>query len=383
MLYLARDQHAETPMSEMPATAPAKTGAQRVRRKAKHSPLGASPGTLIADPHARPPVMTLTVISPDGSETVENATLDDVRADRGRWPVMWLDCAGLADVDLIAEIGKIFNLHPLALEDTVNTGQRPKADFFDDHAFVVLRMIDHAATNRYEQISVFFGEDFVVTFQERQGDPFDPVRKRIEAAQPNRLRSRKADYLAYALIDAIVDSYFPQLEAVGDKIDDIEDEMLRAPQKYQARSLHSLKRGAHTLTRALGPLRDALAGLVRTEAHYVKPETKLYLNDTLDHSLRLIETAESQRDMLTGLIDMHLSLSQARTNDVISFLTIVSAIFIPLTFLAGIWGMNFSPDASPWNMPELNAYFGYPAALGLMGAVALGTVLFFKWKKWL
>jgi magnesium transporter len=360
-----------------------KTAAKSVRRRAKISPLGASPGTLIADPLARPPVMTLTVISPETWETVENATLEDVRADRGKWPIVWLDCAGLADVDLIAEIGKIFNLHPLALEDTVNTGQRPKVDFFENHAFAVLRMIDDATTGRYEQIVVYFGEDFVVTFQERQGDPFDPVRRRIEASQPNRLRTRKADYLAYALIDAVVDSYFPLLEAAGDRIDAIEDEMLHAPQQHQSRQLHALKRNAHTLTRALWPLRDGMATLVRTEAGYVKPETKVYLNDTLDHTLRLIEMVESQRDMLTGLIDMHLSLSQARTNDVISFLTIVSVIFIPLTFLAGIWGMNFNPDASPWNMPELNAYFGYPLALALMLLVAVGTIIFFKRKKWL
>lgn len=360
-------------------TAPARS----IRRRAKTSPLGASPGTLVADPAARAPVMTLTVISPDTWETVENATLDDVRADRGKWPVVWLDCAGLADVGLIAEIGKIFSLHPLALEDSVNTGQRPKVDFFDNHAFVVLRMIDDAATGRYEQISVYFGVDFVVTFQERQGDPFDPVRKRIEAAQPNRLRTRKADYLAYALIDAVVDSYFPVVEITGDKIDDIEDEMLSSPQQHQARQLHALKRSAHTLTRALWPLRDGLAALVRTEAAYVAPETRVYLNDTLDHTLRLIEMVESQREMLTGLIDMHLSLSQARTNDVISFLTIVSVIFIPLTFLAGIWGMNFNPDASPWNMPELKSYFGYPIALVLMLLIAVLTVLYFKRKKWL
>lgn len=370
-------------MSEPQKTPAAKAAPQPVRRRAKLSPLGASPGTLIADPQAKQPVMTLTVISPDTTETVENATLDDVRNDRGKWPLLWLDCAGLADVGLVAEIGRIFNLHPLALEDTVNTGQRPKTDLFEDNAFVVLRMIDHAATNRYEQISVFFGEDFVVTFQERQGDPFDPVRKRIDASQPNRLRTRKADYLAYALIDAVVDSYFPLMETVSDKIDDIEDEMLTHPQKHQSRQLHALKRAAHVLTRSLGPLRDALAALVRAETPYVKAETKIYLNDTLDHSLRLIETAESQRDMLAGLIDMHLSLSQARTNDVISLLTIVSAIFIPLTFLAGIWGMNFDGAASPWNMPELRGYYGYPIALGTMLAVGIGIVAFFKSKKWL
>ena len=362
---------------------PGNSANKKGRRRAKISPLGASPGTLVPDPHAKQPVMTLTVISPETWETVENATLDDVRADRGKWPIVWLDCVGLADVELIAEIGRVFELHPLALEDTVNTGQRPKADFFDTHAFVVLRMIDDAATGRYEQISVYFGEDFVVTFQEREGDPFNPVRKRIEASQPNRLRTRKADYLAYALMDAIVDSYFQPVEATSERIDNIEDEMLNAPQRHQSRQLHLLKRSSHALTRALWPTRDAFAALVRTETSCVHPETKTYLNDTLDHTLRLIEMVESQRDMLTGLLDMHLSLTQARTNEVISFLTIVSVIFIPLTFLAGIWGMNFDPEASPWNMPELKSYLGYPLALGFMAAVALGTILFFKKKKWL
>lgn len=355
----------------------------RPRRRPKVSPVGASPGTLIADPHALPPVMTLTLIAPDSWETIDNATLDDVRAEKGKWPVLWLDCAGLGDVDQIAAIGKLFDLHPLALEDTVNTGQRPKADFYDNHAFVVLRMIDEASSARYEQMSVYFGANFVVTFQERPGDPFQPVRKRIEAAQPNRLRSRKADYLAYALIDAIVDSFFVPVEAAGDRIDAIEDDMLNRPERHQAGQLHLLKRHAHALTRALWPTRDALAALVRAEARFIAPETKVYFNDTLDHALRLLEMVESQRDMITGLIDMHLSLTQAKTNDVISFLTIVSVIFIPLTFLAGIWGMNFDPDASPWNMPELKAYWGYPVALGVMALVALGTILFFKRKKWL
>lgn len=356
---------------------------RRVTVKTKRSPIGASPGTLIADPNARQSALTLTLISPDVTETIENASLDDVNANCTGWPVIWLDCVGLADIDLIADVGRIFNLHPLAMEDTINTGQRPKIDFFDDHAYVVLSMIDEAATHRYEQISVFFGEGFVVTFQEREGDPFGPVRKRIAAEVPSRLRTRRADYLAYALIDSIVDSYFPPVELIGDVIDKVEDELLAEPRKQQARQLHELRRSTNVLKRALWPLRDALAGLMRAEVDYIAAETRTYLNDTLDHSIRLIEIVETQRDMLTGLIDMHLSLSQAKTNDVISFLTIVSVVFIPLTFLAGIWGMNFNPEASPWNMPELNAWYGYPAALGGMAVVALFMVLFFRWKKWL
>ncbi|TIU99832.1 MAG: magnesium/cobalt transporter CorA [Mesorhizobium sp.] len=361
----------------------AETIKKRAPVTARRPPVGASPGTLIADPAARRSELRLTLMSPDTFETIENASIDDVNAHCDTWPVIWLDCTGLANIPLIEEIGRIFSLHPLALEDVVNTGQRPKVDFFENHAFVVVRMIDDVTAHRYEQIAVFFGRNFVITFQEREGDPFDPVRKRIESSMPNRLRARDADYLAYALIDAIVDSYFPPIETAGELVDSIEDQMLRAADKHQMRRLHELRRDANVLKGVLWPMRDALATLIRNDVSYVKPETKIFLNDTLDHSLRLIELVETQRDMLTGLIEMHVSLSQARTSDVISYLTIVSVIFIPLTFLAGVWGMNFDPETSPWNMPELKAQYGYTAALVFMAVVALGLVAFFRWKKWL
>ena len=354
------------------------------RRRAKHSPVGASPGTLVADPNAEPPLLRLALIASDRWQFVDNATLDDVRASRSDgWPVVWVDCSGLADVNLIAELGRIFGLHPLGLEDAVNTSQRPKVDFFDDHVFAVLRMIDDAAAHRFEQVSLFFGDDFVVTFQEREGDPFDPVRRRIENSATNRLRTRKADYLAYALMDAVIDSYFDPVEKAGEAIEQIEDALFASPERHQARELQVLRRRATALKQALWPLRDAFAGLVRSDAPIVRPETKIFLNDTLDHVVRLIDMVDTQRDTLTGLIDMHLSLLQARTNDVIGFLTIVSVIFIPLTFLAGIWGMNFDPEKSPWNMPELLSYYGYPLALAFMAAIAVSLVLFFKWKRWL
>ncbi|MDG4855992.1 magnesium/cobalt transporter CorA [Mesorhizobium sp. WSM4989] len=361
----------------------AETVGRRAPLKIRRPPVGASPGTLIADPAARRSELRLTLISPEKYKTIDNASIDELNTHCDRWPVVWLDCTGLANIPLIEEIGRIFDLHPLALEDVVNTGQRPKVDFFEDHAFVVMRMIDDVAAHRYEQIAVFFGENFVVTFQEREGDPFDPVRKRIAAPMPNRLRSRGADYLAYALIDAIVDSYFPPIETVSELVDGIEDQMLNTPHKHQMRQLHELRRDANVLKGVLWPMRDALATLIRNDVPFVQAETKIFFNDTLDHALRLIELVETQRDMLTGLIEMHLSLTQARTNDVISYLTIVSVIFMPLTFLVGVWGMNFDPDSSPWNMPELKAYYGYPAALLFMLVVAVGLVAFFKWKKWL
>ncbi|MBB6354114.1 magnesium transporter [Aminobacter aganoensis] len=343
--------------------------------------MGASPGTLIADPSAKQSALNLTLISPDACEFINNASLDDVAAACEQWPLIWLDCVGLADIALIEEIGNIFSLHTLALEDVVNAGQRPKAEFFDDHAFFVLSMIDDAKSARYEQISFFFGENFVVTFQEREGDPFEPVRQRIRISNPSRLRHRKADYLAYALIDAVVDSYFPIVDATGDKVDAIENELLNAqPQprpKEHIGELHGLRRATNLLKRTLWPLRDALTTLIRSDAAFISAETKVYLNDTLDHAIRLTETVESQRETMIGLIEMQLSLSQARTNEIIGVLTIVSAIFIPLTFLAGIWGMNFD------HMPELKSAYGYPAALGFMALVAVALVVIFKRRKWL
>ena len=361
----------------------AKAQGKRVGRKVRRSPVGASPGTLIADPAAQRTQLTLTLIAPDRFRTVHDAAVDDVVKQLDHWPLVWLDCTGLASIAAIEEIGRVFALHPLALEDVVNTGQRPKVDFYDDHAFVALSMIDDPATHRYEQVAVFFGEKFVVTFQERAGDPFDPVRKRIESSTPNRLRTRGADYLAYALIDAVVDSYFAPIEASGDMAERIEDAMLNLPQKEQMQQLQQMRRHINALKSVLWPLRDALAAIVRSEVPCIQAETKVFFNDTLDHAVRLIEMVETERDTMTGLIEMHLSLSQARTNDVISLLTIVSAIFIPLTFLVGVWGMNFDPDTSPWNMPELRAYYGYPAALVFMAVVAVAMYVYFRWKKWL
>lgn len=360
-----------------------KAATRRLRGRVKRSPVGAPPGTLVADPAAPQPTLCLTALSPDGVGFFDDVSIDEIRRLRTEWPLVWVDCIGLGNVDLVQDIGSIFGLHPLALEDTVNTGQRPKADFFDDHAFVVVNMIDDPAAHRYEQISVFFGDDFVVTFQEREGDPFGPVRKRIESPSALRLRTRKADYLAYALIDAVIDSYFPILDAGGDAIERIEDEMLTSFHKRHLSELHGLRRDMIVLKRALWPLRDAVAGLMRAEVPFIHPETRVYLNDTLDHSIRLIEIVETNRDVVTGLIDMHLSLTQVRTNDVISFLTIISSIFIPLTFLVGIWGMNFDPDTSPWNMPELESYYGYPLAIAFMVLVAMALVGYFRWKKWL
>jgi magnesium transporter len=353
------------------------------RRRVKRSPVGAAPGTLIADPSAVQPALSATVMSPEGYKVFSSICLDDVRRLKAEWPLIWVDCVGLGDVTLIADLGKIFDLHALALEDTVNTGQRPKSDFYDEHAFVVLYAIDDDESHRYEQIAVFFGEGFVITFGERPGDPFDPVRKRIEVNGGNRLRARKADYLAYALIDAVVDSYFPRVEATGAAIDQIEDEMVACWDKAQVSDLHHIRHNLIALKRWLWPLRDAISGLIRSDASYLTAETKIYLRDTLDHVASEIEIVETYRETVTSLIEMHMSMAQAKTNEVINLLTIVSTIFIPLTFLAGVWGMNFDPESSPLNMPELHWYYGYPAALASMAVIGVLLFIYFRWRRWL
>lgn len=353
------------------------------RHRAKRSPVGSSPGTLVADPEAARTRLRAVGIAADATERADGIGLAEVAEMRTRWPLLWLDCVGLGDTALIAEIGAMFGLHRLALEDVVNTGQRPKADFFEDHIFVVLKMIAAEPDARPEQLSLFLGEGFVVTFQENEGDCFDPVRRRIDSGGSGRIRQRGADYLAYALLDAVVDGYFPLLDSKGERIDQLEDAMLARAEKTQTKELHNLRREAIVAKRWLWPVRDAVSALIRCDVAFVTDETKLYLNDTHDHAVRLIEIVESYRETLTGLIELHLSLQQSRTNEVISVLTIVSTIFIPLTFLVGIWGMNFDPDTSPWNMPELRAYYGYPASLALMLAVAVGLLVYFRWKKWL
>jgi magnesium transporter len=355
----------------------------KARHHVKRSPIGASPGTLIADPGALPSRLRAIGISPKGIKRYDSVEIADIEGLRAEWPLLWLDCVGLGDATMIGEVGAIFCLHRLALEDVVNTGQRPKADFFDDHVFVVLKMIDDATPpeSRPEQLSLFFGQGFVITFQENEGDCFDPVRERLQAG--GRIVQRGADYLAYALLDAIVDGYFPLLDRKSDRIDQLEDAMLVNADKSQTHELHALRREAIVAKRWLWPVRDAISALIRADNSFVAEETKLYLNDTYDHAVRLIEMVETFRDTLTGLIELHLSLQQARTNEVVNLLTIVSTIFIPLTFLAGIWGMNFDPGTSAWNMPELAAPYGYPIALGLMAVIGLLLVIYFRWKKWL
>ena len=255
-------------------------------------------------------------------------------------------------------------------------------DVFDEHPLIVVHMFDGKSVSSKEQVSIVFGESFVLTFQERPGDCLDPVRKRLSMAA-GRIRSRGSGYLVYAILDTILDAYFPLLEQIGEELEDIEDRVTRDPTVGDVSRLHELKRELLVIKRALWPTRELLSTLAREELALIPGNVVQYLRDTYDHAVQLIDIVETYRELTTGLHDLYLSSLSTRMNEVMKVLTIVATIFIPLTFLAGVWGMNFNPESSPWNMPELNWYFGYPTALIVMVLIGVFLVAYFRWKRWL
>ena len=279
-------------------------------------------------------------------------------------------------------VGEAFGLHRLALEDVLNVHQRPKIESYADHLFVVARMAEWCGHLETEQLGLFIGEDFVVTFQERPGDDFGPVRERLRGAR-GLLRKSGPDYLAYALLDAIVDRYFPVLEGYGERIEELEDEVLETPHPEDLRAVHAIRRDLLTLRRAVWPLRDALASLQREPHPLIAKETRLYLGDLYDHTVQVIDFVETHREITASLVEMHLASISNRLNEVMRVLTIIATIFIPLTFVVGVYGMNFDPDSSPWNMPELRWRYGYPAVLVAMLAIVAGLLGWFRWRGWI
>ncbi|HJL15995.1 MAG TPA: magnesium/cobalt transporter CorA [Sandaracinaceae bacterium LLY-WYZ-13_1] len=357
---------------------------KRRRRRNTHGPVGAPPGSLTVQEDAQP--TRASVIAYDESEITEHVVekLDDVGGALERWRVTWLDVVGLADLDTVRGTGRLFDLHPLALEDVVHPHQRAKVEDYPSGVFLVLRMpsVDDDDGLELEQVSVFFGESYVVTFQEHEGDCFEPIRNRLRQRR-GRLRKNGADYLAYALLDAVIDAYFPAVEAYGERLEDLEDRILEDPREKHVSELHAVKRDLAGIRRAVWPLREAVNLMLRDENPLLTADTRLYLRDAYDHTIQLVELVESHREIASGLLDVYLSSVSNRMNEVMKVLTIIATIFIPLSFVAGLYGMNFDPQASPYNMPELGWRYGYPAALGVMLSIALGMLWFFRRKRWL
>lgn len=280
------------------------------------------------------------------------------------------------------KIGQCFGIHPLIAEDIMNTQQRTKMDAFEEHIFIVMKMHSFNGEEeiRSEQISLVFGNNFLLTFQEKPGDVFDPVRSRIRNSK-GRIRTCGADYLTYALVDSIVDNYFKVLEGVGELIESMEEELVTNPTHETSQKIHFLKREMLFLRKSVWTLREIIGNLEHEETDLMQASTHIYIRDLFDHTIQVIDTVETFRDMISGMLDLYLSSMRNRMNEIMKVLTIFAAIFIPLTFIAGIYGMNFDSGKSPLNMPELGWYYGYPFALGIMAVVGIAMLIYFKRKK--
>ncbi|HZF12204.1 MAG TPA: magnesium/cobalt transporter CorA [Thermoanaerobaculia bacterium] len=350
----------------------------------RYQPPGTAPGTLtpLSQPRSAQVRVTVLDYSPEHVTEKEVGRIEEVFPFRDTASVTWINVEGLADVELLASLGRHFKLHPLALEDVLNCGQRPKVEDYDDYEFAVLKSLHRGdAELEVEQISLVFGRNYVITFQERPGDSFAPVRERIRKGK-GQIRRAGPDYLAYALMDALIDEFFPVLERYGERIEELEDELVDRSSPQSVHQIHALKRDLLVLRRAAWPERDLVNALLRAESPLIHPETKVFLRDCYDHMVQAMDMIETYRELAAGMLDVYLSSVSNRMNEIMKVLTIIATIFIPLSFVAGIYGMNFDP-ASPWNLPELHWRFGYLYSLGLMAAVALGMLLYFKRKGWL
>jgi len=342
---------------------------------------GLPPGTLIHIGEKKFDKTRIRLIDYDSSklEEREMENIEECFPCKDSSTVSWINVDGLHQVDLIEKVGKHFGLHPLLLEDVVNTEQRPKLEDYGNYLFIVLKMlylVEEKNIILSEQMSFILGPNYVISFQERVGDVFEQVRERIRNKRV-RIRSSGADYLAYALIDAIVDNYFILLEKFGETIENLEEELVANPTQNTLQKIHSLKRELIFLRKSVWPLREVISSMDRGESQLIHKSTEAYLRDLYDHTIQVIDTVETFRDMVSGMLDVYLSSVGNRMNEVMKVLTIIATIFIPLTFIAGIYGMNFE------NMPELHKNWGYPAALLLMFAVACVMVVYFRRKKWL
>ena len=342
---------------------------------------GLSPGSLIYIGPSIKDEVKIHIMSYDEArfEELSNANLGDVTRCLANPGVTWINVSGIHDVDLISALGKQFGLHPLTMEDIVNTAQRPKAEEFERYIFLVLKMASYNEEQKLiemENISLVLGEGWVLSFQERPGDVFRPVRDRIRSGK-GRLRKCKADYLAYALTDAVVDEYFVILEQLGEYIEELEDDIVVTPQMPQLQSVYRLKRNVLMLRKSVWPLREEIGAIEKSESPLIAATTRPFLRDLYDHTIQVIDMVETHRDILGNMHDTYLSSVNNRMNDIIKVLTIIATIFIPLTFVAGVYGMNFQ------YMPELKWAWGYPAVLLFMAMIALGMIVYFKRRKWI
>jgi magnesium transporter len=349
--------------------------AQKRSRKA-----GLPPGTLVHIGEKKTDAVRVTVFEYDEARCEERQIPGPESLTVAPAPATtWIDVGGLHKLEIIEAFGRTLQLHPLLLEDVVNTEQRPKLDDYGTYGYVVLKMLYPGSKRediQVEQVSLIFGPHFLLSFQENGSDVFDPIRERLRAGK-GRLRQAGADYLLYSLIDAIVDRYFVVLERLGEKVETLEDALLANATPDMLKDIHAVKRELLFLRRVVWPLREVLSGLQRMESPLLRDATKPFFRDVYDHAIQIMDTIESLREMTSGMLDIYLSSVSVRLNAVMKVLTVITTIFMPLTFIVGIYGMNFD------FMPELRSPWGYPVVLSVLGVIAVGMLVAFKRKGWL
>ena len=344
----------------------------------QHPEIGARPGTLVISSDALPSRIRVVQYSRD---KVREERIRDVAALEGRidsQSITWVDVQGLGSADAMQALARIFKIHPLAMEDVVNSPQRPKAEPYDQSLLVIFRAVQMCGPLQIEleQVSLIVGPNYVLTFHDRYDDVLDPVRRRIRRTGA-RLRQHGSDYLAYAILDTVLDAYYPAMEALGDQLAQLEDLVIERPEPRLLRQLNLAKNRLMNLRRSIWPQREALQSLVRDEHPLISEPVRVFLRDTTDHCVQTSEVVEMYRDMVTGLLNTYLSSVGHRSNEVMKVLTIMSSIFVPLTFVAGIYGMNFE------HMPELQVRWAYPAVWLMMASMVLGMLTFFRRKGWI
>lgn len=340
---------------------------------------GLSPGSLIhlGNTYTEKPIISLINYSETFFTSKEINSAAELKAEMSKQGIMWIDLVGLQDTSLLEDIGTIFNLHPLVLEDILNTDQRPKMEDYDDYLYIVLRNFSRQTNGDLvsEQISIILGKNLVISFREKPDNRFDPIRQRL-SGNKGRIRKSGADYLVHAIIDNIVDHYFIVLEKLEEKIEFLEDALVKRTTPVVLQEIHNLKRELILLRKSLWPLREAISSLERSDSPFISESTGIYFKDIFDHVIAVIDSVETFRDMLSGMLDIYLSSVSNKLNEVMKVLTIIATLFMPLTFLAGVYGMNFK------YMPELEWRWGYFGILGIMLAIVLYMIYFFKKKKW-
>ncbi len=347
---------------------------------------GTLPGTIIVDAEAPPPKIVLIDYNSNEAISKEVETPEECTSYLDTNSVTWVDVRGLGGEDILQRLGQVFELHPLVLEDIVNVPERPKVEDYEDQLVIIARMVMPKKKSHgfhSEQVSFVLGQHYLLTVQEEpKRDCFEPVRSRI-FKNKGIICKNGPDYLAYALLDAIIDGFFPVLEKFGERIEDLEDEVIAQPTPKTLKKIYKVKRELLQLRRAIWPQRNALHRLIQDDSEMITHEVRIYLRDCYDHAVQVIDMVETYRELASGLMDVYLSAVSNRMNEIMKLLTVISAIFIPLTFIAGVYGMNFNTEKSPYNMPELNWYWGYPACLLVMAVIAV-ILLYIFWRRgWL